>query len=117
MNEFVLLYRGDKNAFAAWPENRPQQEIDAIRKRWRAWFDRLAAEGALKTIGVPLQYSGKHVVSNGTITDGPFAEGKEIVGGFSVVNASTIEEAAKLAAGCPIIAFGGAVEVRPLQPM
>jgi hypothetical protein len=48
------------------------------------------------------------------VTDGPFVESKEIVGGFSIVQAETIEAAAELAKGCPALLVGGSVEVRCL---
>jgi hypothetical protein len=48
------------------------------------------------------------------VTDGPFVESKEIVGGYSIVEADSIDAAAQLAKGCPALSFGGNVEVRPL---
>jgi hypothetical protein len=55
------------------------------------------------------------VTAKKVVTDGPFIEVKEMVGGFSIVQADTLEDAAELARGCPIFQRGGSVEVRPLQ--
>ncbi len=61
---------------------------------------------------------GKNVAAGGVITDGPFAEGKEVIGGFSIIKAKDLAEASEIAKGCPIFEFpDGRVEVRPVQPM
>jgi hypothetical protein len=86
-------------------------------QRWQAWAGKLTAEGQLKDFGVPLEREGKQVAVGGVITDGPFAEGKEIIGGFSIIKAKDLTEAAKIAKGCPIFENGGTVEVRPVMPM
>jgi hypothetical protein len=54
------------------------------------------------------------VVNAKLVTDGPFVEAKEIVGGFSIVQAESLDAAAKLARNCPGVGIGGSVEVRPL---
>jgi hypothetical protein len=50
-----------------------------------------------------------------TVTDGPFAEAKDVVGGFTLIQARDLEQAAELSKGCPILEVGGSVEVRPIQ--
>ncbi|SRR5579883_529234 len=113
MNEFVFLYRGGMNAGAP-----PSPEVmEAQMKRWQTWFEKLGQEGKLKDWGAPLQREGKHVAAGGTITDGPFAEGKEVIGGYSIIKAKDLAEAATLAKGCPVFETGGSVEVRPVAPM
>ena len=68
--------------------------------------------------GEPLQPSGKQVNgSKKVVTDGPFIEAKEMVGGFIVVNAKDINEAVEISKGCPIFEMDGKVEVRPVQKM
>ncbi len=113
MNEFVFLYRG---VMADGPAPSPEV-MEAHMKRWQAWFGKLGEEGHLKDWGAPLQKDGKRVASGGVITDGPYSDGKEIIGGFSIVKAKDLAEAAKLAKGCPGIEEGGTVEVRQVQPM
>ena len=112
MNEFIFLYRGGEDAPAASPK-----EMEESMKQWQAWFAKLGEEGRLKDWGAPLQREGKHVAVGGVITDGPFSEGKEIIGGFSIIKASDLNEAAQVAKGCPIFQSNGSVEVRPVQQM
>jgi hypothetical protein len=84
--------------------------------RWRAWMADLVDQGHLRNAGVPLERSGK--VVRGTakeVMDGPFAETKELVGGFSIDEAKDAAEAARFAAGCPVLEGGGSVEVRPVR--
>jgi hypothetical protein len=64
--------------------------------------------------GDALTPEGRVVNSKKVVTDGPFVEAKEIVGGFSIVKADTIDAAAEFAKGCPVLLSGGRVEVRPL---
>ncbi len=112
MNEFVFLYRGGMSR-----EDRSPAEMEASMKRWQAWFAKLGEEGKLKDWGIPLQSEGKHVAAGGLITDGPYSEGKEVIGGFSVIKAKDLAEAAQIAKGCPTFESGGTVEVRPVQAM
>ena len=65
--------------------------------------------------GDGLKREGRVVNGKKVVSDGPFIEMKEIVGGFSIVQADTLDAAAELAKGCPIFVRGGTVEVRPLQ--
>ncbi len=113
MNEFVFLYRGGMSD-GAQPS---PKEMEAIMQRWQAWFAKLGEEGKLKDWGAPLQREGKHVAAGGVITDGPFSEGKEIIGGYSIIKAADLSEAAAIAKGCPTFDTGGSVEVRPIAPM
>ena len=113
MNEFVFLYRGGMSN-----DSKPSPEVmEANMKRWQTWLGKLSEEGKLKDFGAPLQREGKHVASGGVITDGPYAEGKEVIGGFSIIKAKDINEAAQIAKGCPTFEMGGSVEVRPIAPM
>ncbi len=113
MNEFVLIYRGHGTDGGAMSPDAMQAHMQL----WQAWFAKLGEEGHLKDWGAPLQGAGKQVTKGGVITDGPFAEGKEVVGGFSIIKAKDIDEAAKIAKSCPCFETGGQVEVRPVQAM
>jgi hypothetical protein len=110
MSEFVFLYRnGEKLS----PEQMQQQ-----MGRWMAWMKDLEAKGVLKSAGHPLERRGKLVSgSQRTVTDGLFAEAKDVVGGFSIVEARDLDHAVELTVGCPIFGVGGGVEVRPLMKM
>jgi hypothetical protein len=109
MSEFVFLYRNGQRPTS--PEDAQQ-----VLQKWMAWFKDLAAKGCVVDRGQPLERSGK-VVQAGTktVVDGPFAEAKDVVGGYSVVKAADINEAAELAKGCPVLDRGGYVEVRPIM--
>lgn len=108
MSEFVYLYR---NGERLSPEVMQQQ-----MQKWNDWMKALGASGHLKDAGHPLDRSGK-LVSAKNVVDGPFAEAKDIIGGFSIVEAKDIDHAVELSRGCPIFNVGGAVEVRPIMKM
>ena len=108
MNEFVFLYRG---------EDRPESpELgQQVLQKWMAWFKTLTDKGHIVQRGQPLERSGKIVTAARTVTDGPFAEAKDVVGGYTLIRAGDVSEAAELAKGCPILDRGGRVEVRPVM--
>jgi hypothetical protein len=110
MSEFLYLYRGGERP--STPEG-AQKEM----QRWMNWMKDLGEKGNLKAAGNPLERTGKLVSGKSkSVTDGPFAE-KDLVGGYTLVEASDIQQAAELAKGCPIFDAGGSVEVRPVQKM
>lgn len=111
MSEFTFLFRG-RQAFTS-----PEQAQKSL-EQWLAWFKKLGAEGNLKDPGHPLEPGGKVVQGNHKqVTDGPYAEAKDVVGGFTLIEARDLTEASELAKGCPILAVGGSVEVRPIQKL
>ena len=115
MSEFVLLYRFT-------PESRREamgspERAQAAMKKWRAWFEEMTGKGQLRSPGQPLDDAGKVVRQRKTVTDGPYAETKDVVGGYSVIEAPDLDHAAQIASGCPIIEGGGSVEVRPVRQM
>lgn len=112
MKEFMLIFRGaDEGAVNFSPE-----QMQAQLAKWGEWMGMLASQGKL-TSGQPLLPMGK--VVSGTakkITDGPFAEGKELVGGYVTVKADSEEEALQYASNCPALVFEeGSVEVREIM--
>ena len=109
MSEFTYLFRG-RNIPASAEERQKHLE------KWVAWFKELGAKGHMKDPGHPLEDTGK--VVNGAkklIKDGPFAEAKDVVAGYIVVQADDLPHATELAKGCPILEIGGSVEVPPVQ--
>jgi hypothetical protein len=110
MSQFLYLYRGGDSS--GTPEM-----MEKTMQKWMAWMQDLGAKGKLKDQGNPLEAGGKVVRKKTAITDGPFAEAKDIIGGYTLVEAKDINEAAALAAGCPIFENGGFVEVRPIMTM
>ncbi|WP_020530034.1 YciI family protein [Flexithrix dorotheae] len=113
MNEFLLLFRGgDGRAVQQSPD-----EMQAHMQKWGAWMHGLGEQGKLLG-GQPLKNEGKVLEKGGeVITDGPFAEGKEIVGGYLLIKAENFNEAVEISKACPIFEFDGTVEVREIQPM
>ena len=77
----------------------------------------LDAKGHLKDRGQPLERTGKVVRGQNAVVDGPYTEAKDLVGGYTIVEAKDIDQAAELSLGCPILAGGGSVEVRPVMKM
>jgi hypothetical protein len=111
MSEYLYLYRGSN------PTATPQEQQESM-KRWGDWFKELGAKGNLKSPGQPLDQAGKVVKgTNKSVVDGPFAEAKDIVGGYSLVDAKDLDHAVELARGCPIFKSGGSVEVRPVMQL
>lgn len=113
MKEYLYLFRGgDARRVQQSPE-----EMQEHMQKWGAWMGKLAQQGKL-TAGQPLQKEGKVVEKAGEIiTDGPFAEGNEIVGGYLIVKAGDLVEAVEMSKECPIFEHDGTVEVREIAPM
>jgi hypothetical protein len=112
MAEFVYLYRR-----SVTPTGTPQQ-MQEYMQRWQAWFKDLEKQGHLANIGQPLAGTGGVVKDKrGGFSDGPYAETKDVVMGYSLIAAETLEQARSLATGCPIFEQGGLVEVRPVMKM
>ncbi len=111
MKDFMMLFHSESDPnFEPTPE-----EIQAEVKAWQNWMGGISAQGKLKNPGEALGFEGKTMHADGAITDGPYAELKEMVGGFIIVNAASIDEAIKLADGCPALSNGGKVEVRDIM--
>jgi hypothetical protein len=111
MADYLYIYRGGQRDWSA-------EEGQKIMEKWMAWFKDLTATGNLKDGGQPLEPEGKVVNGKGgTVTDGPYAEAKDLVGGYTLIAADSLAHAAELAKGCPILERGGAVEVRPIMNM
>jgi hypothetical protein len=108
----MLLFRGTD-----WHTGLSPQEIDDVVNRMKSWFNRLTAEGKAKA-GKPLFHEGKIVSQrNGRlVVDGPFAETKEAIGGFFLLEVGSLDEATEIAKEFPCLEYGAAVEVRPVAP-
>jgi hypothetical protein len=113
MTEFLLIYR---NAPPIATEAPTTEQLKDISKPWIDWMGSIAAQNKLANVGARLTFDGT-TLRESAITDGPYAEIKEIILGYSVVKTETKAEAIELAKGCPILADGGSVEVRDVVPM
>lgn len=106
MEKFMLIFHGGLG-----PESSPE-EMQANMNEWMAWVDKLMKSGQYAS-GEALLPGGKLVKGNAsTVTDGPYTEGKEVVGGYFIVNAATYDEAIALCADYPDFDKGGSVQVR-----
>jgi hypothetical protein len=106
-SEYMLLFRG-----TAWDKDLSPEEIQGVMSQWAAWLDRLTQEGKVRG-AQPLAKGGKIVSWNNgqTVSDGPFAESKEAVGGYFLLQVG-LDEAVEIAKECPALQYGVTVEVR-----
>jgi hypothetical protein len=109
-NGYMLLYRSDE-----WYNRLSQQDLQNLMSENRAWIQKLTAQGKA-TPGHALERRGAFVSGkNGRfVTDGPFAESKEAIAGYLLVDVETLDEAIAIAQGNPGLAYGGSIEVRPV---
>jgi hypothetical protein len=114
MKDFLFVFRRDFVDSQAQPS--PQQ-LQETMKYWQDWMGTIAAQNKLVSAGSRLASKGKVVKSKTMVTDGPYIEMKEAIGGYIIVRTETLDEAAELAKGCPILSVGGNVEVREVIAM
>ena len=114
MKEYLFLFRGGD---AGIIQQSPQDQQTHMQK-WMHWMGELSRQEKLLS-AQPLNKTGKLLVGNKkTVTDGPFSEGKEMVGGYLMCRANNYEEAVEIAKECPILEFDdGIVEVREIQEL
>ena len=109
-SEYMLVFRGTD-----WHKGLSAEQMQQVAGQWMAWFNRLTEQG--KAIaGNPLEREGKIVSGkNGrVVADGPFAESKEAIGGYFLLQVKSLDEAVAIAKECPGLAYGAVVEVRPV---
>lgn len=110
MADFLFIYRGGVKEEAEMSMEQMQEYMG----KWHAWIGQAMSEGWMTAPGDALLPEGKVVGPNHVVTDGPFTESKEVIGGYSIVKAESLEDAVELTKGCPGFETGGKVEVRPL---
>ncbi|MSU47830.1 MAG: hypothetical protein EXS37_01840 [Opitutus sp.] len=111
---FMFLFRNASDL----PDPAPEQ-MQAHFQKWMTWIGSMKAKGQYLA-GEPLEDSPGRVLRGlrgSKATDGPFAEAKEVVGGFMLIAAKNFAEASRIAKGCPVYAVGGSVEIRQIMPM
>jgi hypothetical protein len=118
MTDFLLIFQnGDPN----WMEGKSPQEIQAGMQAWTDWFKQLEQSGHLRNPGAALAKGGAVLTRNGAgfRTDTSMAEVKELIGGYSVIQAASLTEATELAKGAPFLQNNprGQVLVRPVLQM
>jgi hypothetical protein len=110
MARFMYVFRGGGIVTPGLTPTEMQQHL----AKWHAWAGSLVNAGRHRG-GQPLQNHGKIIRGHGrVVSDGPFAESKDMVTGSLIVEAASLEEATELARDCPVFEFDGSVEVRPV---
>ncbi len=111
MKEFMFIFIGaDYQQFDLSPE-----ETQVQMGKWFAWIDDLKKQGKYVD-GKPLTNASKTISGKDrVVADGPFAEAKELVGGYFIINADSLDDALKMAEDYPDFDFGGSVEVREVM--
>ncbi|MBV9129801.1 MAG: hypothetical protein JO298_05370, partial [Verrucomicrobia bacterium] len=109
-SEYMLLFRGTH-----WDKSLSPEELQNVMGQWAEWLDRLNQQGKIKSAN-PLLDEGKIVSwkKSQTVADGPFAESKEAIGGYFLLQKSDLDEALEIAKRCPALKYGVTVEVRPV---
>jgi hypothetical protein len=110
MANFMFVYRGSNEEYRKMSPEQMQQ----IMQKWNDWIAEGFQKGWMVDAGDALTMEVRMVNSKKVVSDGPFVESKEIIGGYSIVKADNIDKAAELAKGCPGLLTGGMVEVRVL---
>ncbi len=106
MAKFMFIYRDPAEA---QPQPSPE-EMQAFLAMWGEWFQRMGSK--IVDGGDALLPTGRVLQPTGDVTNGPYVEAKEIIGGYSVVQADHFEEAVSIARECPIAKIGVAIEIR-----
>lgn len=114
MANFMYLFRGNQTAQRSMSPDQMQQTM----KKWMGWIDTLKKNGHVKAPGERLDGTGKVVRGKAKdVTDGPYVEVKDAVGGYMLVEAKDMDQAVELSKGCPILEGDGTVEIRPIVSM
>jgi hypothetical protein len=110
-NGYMLIFRNTD-----WHHGLSPEQMQQVAGDWMAWFKRLTEQGKV-IAGNPLEASGKIVSGKGgrAVADGPFAESKEAIGGYFLLDVATLDEAVTIAQQCPGLPHGAKVEVRPVM--
>jgi hypothetical protein len=110
--EFMLILRGGIH-----PKDLTPEQIQAILAKFGEWMEEMQKRGQLRGAG-RLEDDGRRLSrkQGKTVTDGPYVEAKEIIGGYFLVAAPNLDQALDIAKKCPILDNEGTVEVRPVQP-
>ena len=113
MKKYLFLFRGGLDFTKA-----PQEQVHQVIIKWKNWVDGLTKRGIYEG-GERLTRSEATVVRGNTrqITNGPYAEGNEIVGGYICIKADNQQQAIEVCKDCPIFNFDGIVEIREVAKM
>ena len=111
MTKFMLLYRSPAEVEASF--NPSPEEMQEIFKQWDAWKEQF--KDNILDVGDGLKPGGRVLGADNEVTDGPYVEAKEVVGGFSLIQAESYEQALDISRACPVRFMpGNSVEIREL---
>jgi len=113
MKEFMMLFRNEKMEGGEMPS---AEQMQAVMSQWQNWIGNIAAQGNYAGTN-RLGSEGKTLKPGNVSIDGPYAEVKEMVGGYLIVKADTLDDAIEMAKTCPNLLYGGSVEVRGVLSM
>ena len=113
MEKFMFLFRGSD----VYQPGQSPDALEALKEKMIHWLTDLSEKG-VHVASEPLETTGKQVSgSKKTVTNGPFGEAKEVIGGCTIVQVRDMNEALEIAKGCPILESNASIEVRPIQKM
>ena len=107
-SDYLLLSRGQ------WDKASSKADIEAAIDKFYAWYEANIEKGSFKP-GSRLTMDAALVTRDGIRTDGPFAEGKEVIGGYWIIVAESLAAASALASESPVLQHGIRYEIRPLE--
>lgn len=109
MKNFLILIREDIARLKEQDERESQAEIEAYSR----WVEKLSETGNYLS-GEPLEPAGLYMNPEQVVMEGPFIESKEVITGYILIKANSLEEAQSLASTCPVFEYGGGLELRPI---
>lgn len=115
MAQFIYLIRSEGADFSKYSAG----ELQDLLKKYQAWTQKLKTEGRFLAGEKLNRDRGKSLKAKagGIVVDGPYAESKEAIGGFYIIEAKDIDEAVEVGKDCPSLTYGGSVEVREVEQM
>lgn len=108
MNEYLMIFRNERKENPTAPS---AEQMKVVLTQWQTWIKDIVSKGRYGGTNRLLS-EGRSIKPGNIISDGPYAEVKEIVGGYLIVKAESIDEATEMAKSCPALLYDGNVEVR-----
>ena len=116
MPQYILLLHDNPATFAKLSP----EEMQKVVEKYMAWGARMRQAGVLRDGTKLVDDNGKVLRKNGAqirLTDGPYSETKEILGGFYMVEADSYDHVAKIVQDSPHFEYGGSIEIREIEQM
>ncbi len=115
MAQFMYLIRSEGADFSKYSAN----DFQELLKEYQAWTQKIKTEGRFlagekltNDLGKSLRTKQREIV-----VDGPYADSKDAIGGFYIIEAKNLNEALEIGKGCPALSYGGSLEVREIEQM